>query len=186
MATRTSASLANSRSSDAADTAILDLAIADYYEDLCNSVKRRGHSPALAREIVHDLYIKLRRPGALMNSTGPIKPFLLRACINLGIDRLRRARLEAALFSGTEEDARAVADPALAPDSHLDLRQRLALLKVAIMEMSAERRRVFIANRLGRLSRDEISRRMGISRNMVDRHLRKAILHCLDRLDPVL
>ncbi|MNY73430.1 RNA polymerase sigma factor [compost metagenome] len=51
------------------------------------------------------------------------------------------------------------------------------------MEMSLQRRRVFLANRIGNLSSDEIALRTGISRNMVDRHLRKAYLHCLDRLE---
>ena len=54
------------------------------------------------------------------------------------------------------------------------------------MEMSLQRRRVFIASRVGKLPADEIAERMKISRNMVDRHLRKAYLHSLDRLEDTL
>jgi RNA polymerase sigma-70 factor (ECF subfamily) len=37
-------------------------------------------------------------------------------------------------------------------------------------------------HRLGNLGPDEIATRLRISRNMVDRHLRRALAHCLMRL----
>ncbi|WP_227591658.1 sigma-70 region 4 domain-containing protein [Klebsiella aerogenes] len=41
---------------------------------------------------------------------------------------------------------------------------------------------MFILHRLHRMPPDEIAARLRISRNMVDRHLRRALAHCLDRL----
>lgn len=181
-----SASLANEYTSSASDNPLLDRAILAYYDELCGSVRRRGHSPANAQEIVHDIYIRLRPRHDVIENKASLKAFLIRACINLGIDRFRRERFESCLFSGTEQEALAVSAPIASPDHAMDLEHRLTILKAAIMEMSLQRRRVFIASRVGRLSADEIAERMKISRNMVDRHLRKAYLHCLDRLEDTL
>lgn len=181
-----SASSANEYASSASENPLLDMAVLAYYDELCGSVRRRGHSPANSQEIVHDVYVRLRqRHGALENKTS-LKAFLIRACINLGIDRFRRERFESCLFSGSEQEALQVSAPIASPDQTLDLEHRINTLKAAIMEMSLQRRRVFIASRVGKLSADEIAERMKISRNMVDRHLRKAYLHCLDRLEDTL
>jgi RNA polymerase sigma-70 factor (ECF subfamily) len=47
------------------------------------------------------------------------------------------------------------------------------------------RRAAFILYRLHQLSPDEIAVRLRISRNMVDRHLRRALSHCLERLTTI-
>ncbi len=164
-------------------TTLLDMAIVTHYEELCGSVRRRGHPPAVAREIVHDLYVRLRDKHAAVGDKRSLKAFLIRACVNLGIDRFRRERFESRLFSGSASEALQISASLESPDSALDLRHRLMMLKMAIMEMSLQRRRVFIASRVGMLSSDEIAVRFKISRNMVDRHLRKAYLHCLTRIE---
>ncbi|MGI2031616.1 RNA polymerase sigma factor [Rhizobium panacihumi] len=169
--------------STAIPTALLDSALLAHYEELCANMRRRGHTSANSQDIVHDVYVRLRHREAALEGKASLKAFLIRACINLGIDRFRRQRFEACLFSGTEQEALLVSAPIASPDQGLDLEYRIAILKTAIMDMSLQRRRVFIASRVGNLSADEISRRMKISRNMVDRHLRKAYLHCLDRLE---
>lgn len=166
-----------------AQASLLDMAIITHYEELCSSVRRRGHPPAVAREIVHELYVRLRERRAVLDGKSSLKAFLIRSCVNLGIDRFRRERLESRLFSGSETEALQVSAPLVSPDQGFDLHDRMMMLKVAIMEMSAQRRRVFIASRVGKLSSDEIAHRLQISRNMVDRHLRKAYLHCLDRIE---
>lgn len=165
---------------------MLDDAIVAYYDELCAMTRRRGHQAATANEVVHELYVRLVDRRTPLENKSSLRAFLRRACANLGIDRLRRDRFELKLFSGSEEDALAVASDIAAPDANIDLPRRLMILKRAIMEMSLQRRRVFLASRIGNLTSDEIARRTGISRNMVDRHLRKAYLHCLDRLEEVL
>lgn len=177
---------ASQLATDSSHATLLDRAILAHYEELCGSVRRRGHSPAISQEIVHDVYVSLRQRHTDLDGKASLKAFLIRACVNLGIDRFRRQRFETCLFSGTEIEALQVSAPAVSPDQGLDLEHRLDVLKTAIMEMSLQRRRVFIASRVGKLSSDDISTKMGISRNMVDRHLRKAYLHCLERLEEML
>jgi RNA polymerase sigma-70 factor (ECF subfamily) len=64
----------------------------------------------------------------------------------------------------------------------LEIEARVAILRAAIAELPERRRVVFILHRLHHLSPDQIAVRLRISRNMVDRHLRRAFAHCLDRL----
>lgn len=168
------------------NTNLLDMAILAHYEELCGTVRRRGHAPLAAQEIVHELYVRLRQRHTILEGKKSLRAFLIRACVNLGIDVHRRQRLEMQLFSGTETEALQISAPVYSPEQALDLEYRLARLKIAIMEMSVQRRRVFVASRVGQLSSDQIAARMKISKNMVDRHLRKAYLHCLDRLDETL
>jgi len=162
---------------------LLNRAIAEHYEEIRRAVMRRGHSSAMAGDIVHDLYVKLAENPDALGKARSIRGFLARAAINLGIDRARRAQFEQKLFSGTEMEAEAVACQDAAPDAVLAMRARLRVLHRAIHELPDRRRAVFILHRLYGLSPGAIATRLRISRNMVDRHLRKAMIHCLERLE---
>ncbi|MGU3495307.1 RNA polymerase sigma factor [Xanthobacteraceae bacterium A53D] len=161
---------------------LLNRAIEAHYEEIAAAVRRRGHSRGAALDIVHDLYVKLAAQPEILRDKRSIGAFLIRAAVNLGIDRFRRERFETHLFSGTQEEAHSVAAETASPAYGLELEARIALLRDAIGELPARRRAVFILHRLHHLSPDEIATRMHISRNMVDRHLRRALAHCLDRL----
>lgn len=161
----------------------VDLAITEYYDELCRTVRRRGHASSNANEIVHDLYVRLKDRKTDLEGKSSLRAFLKRAAINLGFDRFRREQFEAKIFSGTQEEAANIIGAETDPDTALDMPQRLNCLRNAIMELPYRQRRIFIAHRIGNLSPDEIAQRFGITRNMVDRHLRKALIHCLYRLD---
>lgn len=161
---------------------LLNRAIEAHYAEIKAAVRRRGHSRATASDVVHDLYIKLAEQPGVLRGKRSIGAFLCRAAINLAVDRLRRSRFEERLFSGTQTEALVIAAETAAPDHGLMVEARLTVLREAIGALPARRRAVFILHRLHRLPPDEIAARLRISRNMVDRHLRRALAHCLDRL----
>lgn len=161
---------------------LLNRAMEAHYADITSAVRRRGHPSSTARDVVHDLYLKLASKPEVLQKKRSIKSFLCRAAINLGIDRQRRETKEARLFSGSEREALCVASSGPAPDQALEIEARLAALREAIAELPERRRLVFILHRLHGLTPDQICVRLNISRNMVDRHLRRAFAHCLDRL----
>lgn len=163
-------------------TDLLNRAIVEHYSDIIKAVGGRSRSDGAAREIVHDLYIKLASQPDRLSGARSIKAFLCRAASNMRIDRIRREQFEAKLFSGSEEDARSVVQADNAPDQGLDVEARLSILKQAIAELPEKRRTAFVLHRLYQLTPDEIATKLKISRNMVDRHLRRALSHCLDRL----
>jgi RNA polymerase sigma factor (sigma-70 family) len=156
------------------------------HEELCKAMNRRGHTTAISQEIVHDLYLRLTGKPRLPENTSLIRAFLIRACANLGIDRLRREQFERRLFSGSMEEALAAPQPVSDADGLADREHRLQVLRRAVMGMSLQRRQVFLASSIGNLNSLEIAERSGISKNMVDRHLRKAYLHCLECLEETL
>lgn len=161
---------------------LLNRAIEAYYEDIAAAAGRAGHSRSAALDIVHDLYVKLSGHPDRLHNKRSIKAYLCQAAINLGIDRFRSQRFEALLFSGTEGEALAVPADDASPDRALEIEARITVLREAIAELPARQRAVFVLNRLHQLPRDDIARKLNISRNMVDRHLRRAFTHCLDRL----
>lgn len=161
---------------------LLNRAMEAHYADITAAVRRKGHPRSTARDVVHDLYLKLATQPDVLRNKRSIKAFLCRSAINLGIDRLRRENMEARLFSGSEREALSVASVGPAPDRALEIEARVAILREAIAALPDRRRVVFILHRLHHLSPDEIARKLNISRNMVDRHLRRAFAHCLDRL----
>lgn len=161
---------------------LLNRAIVEHYSDIIRAVGGRSRSDGVAREIVHDLYIKLAMQPDALTGKRSIKAFLCRAASNMRIDRLRREQFESRLFSGSEEEARAVVATDHAPDQGLVVEARVAILKQAIADLPEKRRAAFVLHRLHHLSPDQIASKMQISRNMVDRHLRRALSHCLDRL----
>ena len=161
---------------------LLNRAMEAHYADITTAVRRKGHPLSTARDVVHDLYVKLAAQPDVLRNKRSLKAFLCRSAINLGIDRLRRENMEARLFSGTEREALSVASLGPAPDMALEIEARVAILRAAIAELPERRRVVFILHRLHHLSPEQIAVRLRISRNMVDRHLRRAFAHCLDRL----
>jgi RNA polymerase sigma factor (sigma-70 family) len=167
---------------DVDGNALLNRAIEAHYEEIVAAVGRRGHSRGAARDIVHDLYVKLAARPQILQEKRSIGAFLCRAAINLGIDRFRRERFEARLFSGSEQEAQSAVAEGAAPDRALAIEARIAILRDAIGALPVRRRAVFILHRFHGLTPDEIARKLGISRNMVDRHLRRALASCLDRL----
>ncbi|MFD1702551.1 RNA polymerase sigma factor [Methylopila henanensis] len=161
---------------------LLNRAIEAHYEEMVAAASGGGRPRSAALDIVHDLYVKLAmRPEALAD-TRSLGAFLRRAAANLGVDRLRRERFEGRLFSGTDDEAAAVPVESAAPYHAFDAERRIALLKRAIAELPPRRRAVFVLHRMHGLTPGEIANRLKLSRNMVDRHLRRAFTHCLDRL----
>lgn len=171
-----------SRSIPLDDESLLNRAIELHYEEIKAAVRRSGHSNDSAVDVVHELYIRLAEKPESLKATRSVYAFLARAAVNLGIDKLRREGRERRLFSGSEAEAMAVVAETPAPDYGLEVSARLAVLRQAILDLPSRRRDVFILHRLHQMEPDAIAKRLRISRNMVDRHLRRALLHCLDRL----
>src|SRR5690606_5475397 len=108
-------------------------------------------------------------PGDVANP----RAFLYRVAGNLAIDHLRREQARAKyVTSGTVPEATPDATPSA--EAALDARQRLALLMRAVDELPPRCRQVFVMRKIDGLSQAAISAALGIGRNMVEKHLRKA------------
>jgi RNA polymerase sigma factor (sigma-70 family) len=103
---------------------------------------------------------------------------------NLIVDRIKAERRTADILIEVAQPER-VAAAAPLQDEHLIARERLALLATFAEELPPRCREVFQLRKNEGLSPAAIGVRLGISRNMVEKHLRHALLHCATRLGEV-
>ena len=70
-------------------------------------------------------------------------------------------------------------------DDAVEAKERVQLLQDAIAELPPKCRQVFLLHKFMELSHAEISGRLGISKNMVEKHVMKAMTHCRRRVEDV-
>lgn len=151
-----------------------------HYEELTGYLTRRLGSAGEARDVVHDTYLRLQRVESVPDVRNP-RAYLYRVADNIALDRLRAEGRRRGRFVAAElgEDR-----PSAAPSAEevLTQRQRVRLLSDAIDELSPRQREVFLMHKFDGLSHTEISRRLGITRSMVEKHVMRALAHCRDRM----
>jgi RNA polymerase sigma-70 factor (ECF subfamily) len=145
------------------------------YGELLRFARRRLGGGHVADDLVQEAC--LRFTSAPRPTITKPRAFLHRILANLVVDHQRRQARQPVVA----DDFEAV-DPAASAEDALIWRERLALLSRAVEELPPRCRECFVMRRFDDLSQDEIAQRMGISRNMVEKHLRTAALHCARRL----
>lgn len=91
----------------------------------------------------------------------------------------QRARRDRALFLA-DAQLEDHAEDAPGPERVVQSRQSLLMMASAIEALPARCQEVFILSRLHGLANGEIAELLGISRNMVEKHIIKALLRCRD------
>ena len=134
-----------------------------------------------AADVAQEAYLRLLRftPGRAMRNS---RAYLFQVAANAARDRIARERTRDRVVDGrpppetvccTDPDAETTAAA----------RERLGIIANAMDDLPPRCREVFLMSRLDGLSHGEIAGRLGISRNMVEKHIIKALLHCRRRLD---
>ena len=131
---------------------------------------------AAAEDVAQTLWLRIQK----VEDEPPIvnkRSFLFRLASNLAIDHLRAERRKDALFTG--DDAAATV-PAPEPDAEkrlLDM-EKLRLLDAAVATLPLRCRQVFVLIKIDELSVPEAARQLGISEDMVRKHIRHALTLC--------
>ena len=134
-----------------------------------------------AAEVAQDAYLRLIRfrPRRLVEDP---KAYLFQVAANAARDRMVRERATHGLI-----DDRVLADTIACPEPSAEAvtlgRERMCRLIDAVNELPPRCRDVFLLSRFDGLANGEIAARLGISRNMVEKHIIKAMVHCRRRLD---
>lgn len=138
-------------------------------------------SPEAAADAHQETY--LRMLSALSRTTvDHPSAFLFQVANNVALRMRNRQRLEGTLFQPvTDTDLARIVDGYALPERQAMARQDLKRLAAAIDELPPRCREVFLLVRFDNLSNGEAAARLGISRNMVEKHLIKALLHCRRR-----
>lgn len=123
-----------------------------------------------AEDITQDLFLKIWRNRASMEAVDSFGPYLFRMARNAVYDRFdNRAVREkyagsANLLTGYE-----------LPDSAIDSRDMLLLIRMAVEKMPEQRRRIFRMSREEGLTNDQIAEKLSISRRTVENQISRAL-----------
>ena len=151
-----------------------------HHADLRRFLVRRLRCEETAADVAQEAYLRLLR-FAPRRAIEDARAYLFQVAANAAYDRLARQRTQDGLL---DAEASAEAVPSSDPDVEATAaaRERLFLVAKAVEELPPRCRQVFLMSRLDGLPHSEIAERLGISRNMVEKHVIKAMLHCRLRL----
>jgi RNA polymerase sigma-70 factor (ECF subfamily) len=149
-------------------------AFVKHYEDLVNHVRHRFGDRAFACDVVHDVCVQLlqRPPGEPIHT--PLA-FLRHLSIHRAIDCWRRDELHA-----SHAESAGIVVPDLRADEIdgeqvLSYQQTVKELERIINALPKRCREVFILHKLHDLSQEEVAAKLRISRNMVAKHMARAM-----------
>ncbi|MEX5404477.1 RNA polymerase sigma factor [Stenotrophomonas sp. WED208] len=147
-----------------------------HYEELVDYLRRRFRSPGLAREVVHDVCVRLLERPAVPDARQPIA-LLRRIAHDAAVDRCRAEDLRRHWVEPRAELPEG-ACPCPGPEQQAHGQQALERLSVTIARMPCRRQQVFILHKIHELPQAEVAQRMGIGLKAVERHLRLAMADC--------
>jgi RNA polymerase sigma-70 factor, ECF subfamily len=149
------------------------------YDDLKVRLTQRLGSSELASDALQDTWLRLEHVESIRPVHRP-RPYILQIAYNIALKRLRRDREMVTL-----DDARAALN--LVDDNPqaaqvTEARSELLRLRQAVEELTPRRREILFASRLNGTPLHVLAERHGISQRMVERELKRAVLHCAERL----
>lgn len=151
------------------------------HRSLCRFLTRMLRCEEAASEVAQEAYVRMLRYAQSTPLTHP-RAYLFQVAANLARTRLRREHhntrslQEASLLEEIECPGENTERAAIA-------KQGLERLSQAVANLPPRCREVFLMNRMDGLSYQQIAERLGISLNMVEKHIIKALLHCRKTLD---
>ncbi|WP_282010070.1 RNA polymerase sigma factor [Nitrospina watsonii] len=147
---------------------------------LCRFLTRMLRCEEAAAEVAQEAYLRMLRYACRTPLTHP-RAYLFQVAANLARTRLQQERRHSLHFNEAvlpEE----VECPAEDTERAAIAKQGLEQLSQAVATLPPRCREVFLMNRLDGLSYSQIAERLGISLNMVEKHIIKALLHCRKKL----
>ncbi len=146
---------------------------AEHRHWLHNWLRRRMDNGADAADLTQDVFVRiLSGPAADIHEP---RAYLRKLAQHLVIDLWRSRDVEARYLEAlaAEPQAHAASAEALAM-----VRQAIAALDRLLDGLPVAVRHAFLLNRLEGLSHPQVAARMGISLATVERHVKRALLHC--------
>ncbi len=149
---------------------------AQFYEELLRYFTREVKDTFAAQDLVQETYGRVLAKVEAGEKIEDLRGLLYEVARNLLIDRHRQMQVR----NHTTDDVLAdmPAPAADGPEARYAGQQRLRLLVTAIDNLPLRCREAFVLHRLDGLPQAEVATRMGISVNMVERHIMLAVATC--------
>lgn len=147
----------------------------EHFDELLGFFMRSVQDPHEAQDLVQETFARLlgRPPADRIENP---RALLFEVARNLLIDRHRQRQVRRHESDDLLVGHRApVSDE---PDTVCAARQRLRRVSVAIEQLPPRCREAFVLHKIDGLPQAEVAARMGISRNMVERHVMLGVAAC--------
>jgi len=159
---------------------------------LRNFIRRRVPNPADVEDLLQEVFCELVEANRLLMPIDHVTGWLFRVARNRVIDLFRKKKPEnfadAAIADGDDEQLMIddlLPSPEAGPEAIYLRHMLLEETKVALSELSAEQREVFIAHAIEGRSFKDLARETGININTLLARKRYAVLHLRERLQSI-
>lgn len=146
----------------------------DGYDHLVKRLAIQLGSMDLAREAVHETYLKLQRQGPMEPVQNP-DGYLFRAAINTA--RNKQAVENRYLTPEEADDLLALADESPDPAQVVEGQSEFVHLERALAELPERRRRIFEASWAEGVSHQELARQYEVDIRTIQREIERALEH---------
>ncbi len=148
-------------------------------------LKRKLSNSSDVEEVLHEAYLRLIRSNA-QSPVENIRGFLYKIATNLVIDRYRAARSNVKHLDIDEvvQTPGALISEESSPEEISIVREKLGVTLETIRGLPPRCRQVFVLHRIKQMTHREISKELGISTQMVEKHIAKAVRICTERIMP--
>ncbi len=133
-----------------------------------------------ASDLLHDTFVRVLCLADGYELHSP-RPFLFRVARNLMLDHHKAGYSKMFEFDAGGDVEQRSADN-ITPEISVYAQQRLTVLQQAIDELPPRCRQVFLLHKFEHQSHAAIAEMLGISINMVEKHVIRALAHCRQRL----
>jgi RNA polymerase sigma factor (sigma-70 family) len=163
----------NDRATDAATEFVTSLFI-DSREELVRFLAFRVHDRLLIDDLEQEVYLRLLRLDQVHLIRNP-RAYVFRVAANVVADHGRRhgSRIHDELL-----EPESLVEDSSGPFENFLWRQRFDRVQRAVGALPERCRRALILHRRNGLTYDEIAAELGVSRSMVKKYLKKALLLC--------
>ncbi|AUG53881.1 RNA polymerase sigma factor [Thalassospira marina] len=139
---------------------------------------RRLRNDADAQDATQETFARLLGVAPKTQIENP-QAYLFQIAKTVAARNITLTQAERSVFE-TVPDIENIAEDQPTPDRIVTARQYLTIMARAIEGLPSRCQEVFILSRLHGLPNGEIARQLGISRNMVEKHIMRALITCRD------
>jgi RNA polymerase sigma-70 factor (ECF subfamily) len=155
-----------------------------YGVTLVGSVNRIVRNPAVAEELVQDVFLRIWRAGASLRVTGSVRGYLFIAVRNEALKWLRRQGIEHRWWQYTVDHVSDDVSQAPDPIATLEGEAVDARVRAAIAQLPPRGREILMLRWNDQLSYNEIAAVTGLAVKTVENHIARALKILRELLGP--
>lgn len=150
----------------------------EYYDELVGTWTRRLRNRQQAQDLAHDTFLRVleSRPETVEQP----RAYLHQTARNIAVDGFRREELrDAKEQAAVPPSSSETGDP----EQYMHAIQLAESVERALQELPLNCRKVFVWQKIEGLTQAEIAERLGLSRNMVEKYMIRALRHLRERVE---